>query len=92
MMHGLKSLTRPEYDVIIYVGYSFFDKPSQCFNQLLKGIVPGVHLDDPYSRDDLVHDTHTLISQLCCLQPGVKEVLIKLKYLTLILEQSTLVA
>lgn len=44
-------------------------------NELLEGIVPGVHLDNSDSGDNLIHDTYALIRQLCCLQPVVTSVL-----------------
>ena len=38
--------------------------PSELSNNLPKGILPGIHLDHPDTRNDLVHDTHTLVCHL----------------------------
>ena len=36
---------------------------SEPWNDLLEGILPGVHLNDPDSRDDFVHDTNPFVGE-----------------------------
>ena len=44
--------------------------PSKFFNELLEGMVPGIHLNNPNSCNDLIHDTHTFVSYFCSFQPA----------------------
>ena len=39
--------------------------PSEFRDDLLEGILPGIHLDHPNTRDDLIHDSHTLVRHTC---------------------------
>ena len=38
---------------------------SEFCDDLLEGILPGIHLDHPDTRDDLIHDPHTLVRHAC---------------------------
>ena len=39
--------------------------PSEFRDNLPEGVLPGIHLDHPDTRDDLVHDPHTLVCHSC---------------------------
>ena len=38
--------------------------PSELSDNTHEGILPGIHLDHPDTRNDLIHDTHTLVCHL----------------------------
>ena len=58
-----------ELCLLTTVDYILYGKPSKFFNELLKGMVPGIHLNNPNSCNDLIHDTHTFVSYFCSFQP-----------------------